>query len=109
MNENKTPATQEPEKLLNAVIVFDTLRASKKMNTLSLKVVLGLYIIESPNVSDLAPEFGVTIPAISRTIDALEKKGFVKRKRETKDRRRVSLCITSKGRDFVERILGFPK
>lgn len=41
--------------------------------------------------------------SITRTIDILEKKKFVRRERMAKDRRQHIICMTKEGKDFIDR------
>jgi DNA-binding MarR family transcriptional regulator len=53
--------------------------------------------IDPVTVNDLARHMGVTPATISLTADRLERKGYVVRLRDTTDRRRVHLRLTSAG------------
>jgi DNA-binding MarR family transcriptional regulator len=52
---------------------------------------------EAITLNDLARHMGVTAGTMSLAIDRLEKKGYVLRLRDTADRRRVQLRLTSAG------------
>ena len=53
--------------------------------------------IDPMTLNDLARHMGVTAATMSLAIDRLEHKGFVARTRDTVDRRRVHLRLTSAG------------
>jgi DNA-binding MarR family transcriptional regulator len=53
--------------------------------------------IEPTTVMELATHMGVTAATISIAIDRLEKKGYVVRGKDAKDRRRVHVRLTSAG------------
>jgi MarR family transcriptional regulator, organic hydroperoxide resistance regulator len=53
--------------------------------------------LEPTTVMDLAGHMGVTAPTMSLSIDRLERKGYVVRLRDAKDRRRVHVRLTSAG------------
>src|SRR6476620_2447493 len=53
--------------------------------------------LEPTTVMDLAAHMGVTPATMSRAIDRLERKGYVVRLRDAKDRRRVHVRLTSTG------------
>ncbi|HEV3410581.1 MAG TPA: MarR family transcriptional regulator, partial [Chthoniobacterales bacterium] len=53
--------------------------------------------IDGITLNDLARHMGVTPATMSLAIDRLEKKGYVIRLRDTVDRRRVQLRLTSAG------------
>ncbi|NLD60586.1 MAG: MarR family transcriptional regulator [Clostridiales bacterium] len=44
--------------------------------------------------------------AVSRTVDALEEKGYVLRVRRAEDRRAYSICLTDRGRSLGDRVTG---
>jgi DNA-binding MarR family transcriptional regulator len=56
-------------------------------------------------VSDLAEHFGVSVPSMSRAIDALVKKKVVSRVEDPDDRRVRRVAITAKGKQLVNTIL----
>lgn len=53
--------------------------------------------IEPTTVMDLAGHMGVTAATMSLSIDRLERKGYVVRLKDAKDRRRVHVRLTSAG------------
>ena len=53
--------------------------------------------IDPMTLNDLARHMGVTAATMSVAIDRLERKGFVARTRDTVDRRRVHLRLTTAG------------
>jgi len=53
--------------------------------------------LEPTTVMDLATHMGVTAATMSLAIDRLERKGYVVRLRDAKDRRRVHVRLTSAG------------
>jgi len=52
---------------------------------------------EGASLSDLADHIGLTLPSMSKAVDALVKRDFVKREASPDDRRRVTLCLTPGG------------
>ena len=56
-------------------------------------------------VSDLAETFGVSVPSMSRAVDALVKKKLVTRLEDPDDRRVRRVAITTKGKQFVDTLL----
>jgi DNA-binding MarR family transcriptional regulator len=60
---------------------------------------------EPRQVSDLAETFGVSVPSMSRAVDALVKKHLVTRVEDTEDRRVRRVAITAKGKKLVDTIL----
>jgi DNA-binding MarR family transcriptional regulator len=57
---------------------------------------------EPRQVSDLAETFGVSVPSMSRAVDALVKAGLATRVEDPDDRRARRVEITAKGKDLVE-------
>jgi DNA-binding MarR family transcriptional regulator len=56
-------------------------------------------------VSDLAERFGVSVPSMSRAVDALVKKRLVTRLEDPEDRRVRRVAITAKGKQLVDTLL----
>ena len=57
---------------------------------------------ETWQVGDLAELFGVSLPSMSRAVDALVKKGLATRVEDPSDRRVRQVKITAAGKDLVE-------
>ena len=90
-----------------ALKVLSVLKATEELNKLQLRIVLELHgRLDEALVHELADAAGVSAPAISRSVDELEKLGYVKRIRDEKeDRRRVYVTLTNKGNKFIESAL----
>jgi DNA-binding MarR family transcriptional regulator len=56
-------------------------------------------------VGELAETFGVSLPSMSRAVDALVKKKLVTRLEDPDDRRVRRVAITAKGKQFVDTLL----
>jgi len=56
-------------------------------------------------VSDLAETFGVSVPSMSRAVDALVKAGLATRIEDPADRRARHVAITPEGKHLVETLL----
>ena len=63
---------------------------------------------EPLQVSDLAEHFGVSVPSMSRAVDALVKKKLVTRLEDPSDRRVRRVAITAKGKQLVDTPAGRP-
>ncbi len=61
------------------------------------------------NQSELSERLGTTQPATVVTVDALEKRGLIRRARRLDDRRAVRLIITKKGEKMREILLGYAR
>jgi DNA-binding MarR family transcriptional regulator len=60
---------------------------------------------EPRHVSDLAETFGVSVPSMSRAVDALVKKRLATRVEDPDDRRVRRVAITRRGKDLVNTLL----
>jgi len=60
---------------------------------------------ETWQVGDLAEVFGVSVPSMSRAVDALVKAGLATRVEDPDDRRARQVRITAKGQDLVETLV----
>ncbi len=60
---------------------------------------------EPRQVSDLAERFGVSVPSMSRAVDALVKKKLVTRLEDPSDRRVRRVAITARGKQLVDTLL----
>jgi DNA-binding MarR family transcriptional regulator len=54
----------------------------------------------------LSEETGYDMGALTRVVDGLERKGYVRRGRNDQDRRAVEITLTNQGRDQAEACLG---
>lgn len=59
---------------------------------------------ESRYISSIAQRLLIAPPTATRIVDALEKKGLVKRVRSREDRRSVRVEVTEKGKKVIERV-----
>src|SRR3954449_3891955 len=60
---------------------------------------------EPREVGELAETFGVSVPSMSRAVDALVKGGYVTRLEDPEDRRVRRVAITAKGKKLVDTLL----
>lgn len=60
---------------------------------------------EPRQVSELAEAFGVSVPSMSRAVDALVRQRLVTRVEDVEDRRVRRVAITEKGKKLVETLL----
>jgi DNA-binding MarR family transcriptional regulator len=61
--------------------------------------------VETWQVGDLAETFGVSVPSMSRAVDALVKKGLATRVEDPDDRRARRVAITPKGKQLVDTLV----
>ena len=65
-------------------------------------LLLSIFMRPGPHtVRDLATALDLPKPAVTRALDVLEKQGLVRRKRDKKDKRDVSIHRTVKGAVFL--------
>jgi DNA-binding MarR family transcriptional regulator len=60
--------------------------------------------LEEVSVKDLSERLGLSLPATSRTIDGLLRRGFLSRHEDTVDRRVKRVRLTGEGKDVVRQI-----
>lgn len=82
-------------KILFTGVNLDDLKLSK----LEILITIAVAANEGIAMTDLANEIGTSKVQISRTIDSLEKKEFVQRKHNKKNRRMVNVFLTENGRE----------
>ena len=58
-------------------------------------------IQDGATAGDICNYLQVTTGRIASALNSLEKKNFIQRKTHEKDKRKVKVCITSYGRDYV--------
>lgn len=75
-------------------------------NALTYSQVTVLYLVRYGIITpgEVARRLGVTPRAITKTVDALEAKGMIRRAHDHEDRRKVRLCLTDAGRHASEDI-----
>lgn len=75
-------------------------------NTLNFLILVHIYTVEEERYAHTQNSLGAALSAykstISRRLTELEFKGFVERRHCPYDKRRLTLHLTDKGRDFVE-------
>jgi len=57
---------------------------------------------ESSSPSKIADGLSVTRPTITWLLDGLERDGFLQRRNDSTDRRALTICLTDKGRQFLD-------
>ncbi|MCP4136901.1 MAG: MarR family transcriptional regulator [bacterium] len=56
------------------------------------------------SMNELSADLGIAISTLTRNVDVLERDGVVERKRSSKDRRKVIVELTAKGRELNEKL-----
>ena len=62
----------------------------------------GLTSRPAARVQDLAGDAGITPSTATRILDALERRGIVRRARSLEDRRAVAVSLTERGRELLD-------
>jgi hypothetical protein len=84
-------------------IIVSMVRQNPKMSAIKMGILAACYS-DSPQVTELAKTFGVSMPSISKASSELQRGKLLKKRRLNDDKRCVALCITDKGRSLLERI-----
>ena len=66
--------------------------------------ILSIIRHESCTLAQIAKKLGIKAPSVVRYIDSLHRQGFIVRKVDSKDRRKIQLKITPKGERLFESI-----
>jgi DNA-binding MarR family transcriptional regulator len=61
--------------------------------------------VEEVSVKELSERLGLSLPATSRTVDGLLRRGLLSRQEDLEDRRIKRVRLTDQGRDMVRRIV----
>jgi DNA-binding MarR family transcriptional regulator len=81
-------------------------KETEQFGVTSRQVTLLWLVRQRPGLSlrELAAEEGVSPPAISGSVDRLERQGLIERLRSAEDRRRVGLVLTPPGARLLRRV-----
>ena len=60
---------------------------------------------EDPSPSEIAEQLGITRATVTGLLDGLERDGFLERHHDCKDRRALTIHLTGKGRDVMDRFI----
>ena len=76
---------------------------------LSLSQIRILHVLvferEDASMKQLSDQIGLSMPAISRSVESLVKRGLVSRAENAEDRRLKAVAATDAGRDLVDRLV----
>jgi DNA-binding MarR family transcriptional regulator len=61
-----------------------------------------IYHLQEPTLSDLARRLGVSKPTVTVAVDALERKGYVRKVRSLEDKRVLHVMLTARGKASAE-------
>ncbi|WP_281300498.1 MULTISPECIES: MarR family winged helix-turn-helix transcriptional regulator [unclassified Iodidimonas] len=88
--------------LWHRALVSSVRHDAPDLTTRQMAILLSVYTTSPPHtVRGLAAELGVAKPVITRALDSLSVHGYLKRKRDEKDRRSVLVQRTVKGAVYL--------
>ncbi|HEY0836808.1 MAG TPA: MarR family transcriptional regulator [Azospirillum sp.] len=88
--------------LWRTVLVEGVRQDGPDLSARQMAIVLQIYLTDPPHtVRGLAKTLNISKPAVTRALDRLSVLGFVKRKRDTEDKRNVLVQRTVKGSVFL--------
>ncbi len=88
--------------LWRKALVESVRRDGPDLSARQLALLLTVYLVDPPHtVRGLAHTLNISKPAITRALDRLSVLGFIKRKRDTEDRRNVLVQRTVKGSVYL--------
>ena len=90
---------------VTAAVVRALESVDRTVSVPQMRVLVLLWTGEPLNLSAVAEATGVNRSNASRTCDRLVTTGLIERTEDAVDRRHVSLALTPKGRDLVERLM----
>lgn len=89
----------------NFTKIISDFSEAEKLKTLEFYVLLYLGLKGPQKMSDLASHFSTTKSNITNIIDSLEEKKYVKRIRNNKDRRIITIALDKKGKEVFNETL----
>lgn len=78
-----------------------TYKAEGRMTFLEFRIMSSLWF-EAANNKTLAESVGLSVPAASRAIVALKRRGLVESTKSTSDKREVRVCLSKLGRENLK-------
>lgn len=94
--------TVESLHLWNRVITRGMQKSVRDLSTRQNAILLAVYLADyAQSVKSLSEGLGISKPAICRALDVLCHEGFLKRKRDDKDKRQMTLQRTIKGSVYL--------
>ncbi|GAA3661928.1 MarR family winged helix-turn-helix transcriptional regulator [Microbacterium marinilacus] len=83
-------------------------RAVKTMSDGQFAVLVALKLHGPHTLTTLAEREGVTAPSMNRTVNHLEEEGYLTRRPDEADRRKVNIEITESGRSVIDETVHRP-
>lgn len=102
--ESVTDAVLSASRVLVAVAARSLAAVADEVTLTQYRALVVLASRGPQTVAALAEAVAVTPPTASRLCDRLERKGLVERRADARDRRAVSLGLTTAGRELVDAV-----
>jgi DNA-binding MarR family transcriptional regulator len=103
---DESPRAAEAAELRMSVFrLARRLRAERAVDTMSdgqFSVLMALKVNGTRTLGELATRERVTAPSMNRTVNCLEESGYLERRSDDTDRRKVNIVLTDAGRAVVE-------
>src|SRR5262245_43856422 len=80
-------------------------KAQPELTVPQFRVLARLSISPATN-GEVAEWIGVSVPAMSRMVELLARRGYVQKERQSEDRRQVRLLLSAKGKSHFLKIRG---
>ena len=106
---NLEQSTSTLIKKLNRLLISFSINDVQKMGLQMAYTYFLMHLWDQPNQtqSQLHKKIGIEQPTAVRTLDRMERDGFITRKLSKTDRRRIDICLTQKAHDIKEPLLNY--
>jgi DNA-binding MarR family transcriptional regulator len=105
MTDESPRAAEAAELRMSVFRLARRLRAERAVDTMSdgqFSVLMALKVNGTRTLGELATRERVTAPSMNRTVNCLEESGYLERRSDDTDRRKVNIVLTDAGRAVVE-------
>lgn len=86
--------------------IYGSFASNDGVNIIEHPILYSLLIFENLSQKDIADEYGLPKQTVNNIIKRLESEKIVELKTSDKDKRRKIICLTTKGREYVNEKLG---
>lgn len=105
MTDESPRAAEAAELRMSVFRLARRLRAQRAVDSMSdgqFSVLMALKVNGTRTLGELAARERVTAPSMNRTVNCLEESGYLERRSDDADRRKVNIVLTDAGRAVVE-------
>ncbi|GAA2589946.1 MarR family transcriptional regulator [Microbacterium binotii] len=105
MTDESPRAAEAAELRMSVFRLARRLRAQRAVDSMSdgqFSVLMALKVNGTRTLGELAARERVTAPSMNRTVNCLEESGYLERRSDDTDRRKVNIVLTDAGRAVVE-------